>query len=123
MGTLRELIPASARGTFHSVAGALAVVLVAYGWANDVQAAAIVAAIVAVVDLGLAMLHATSTVRALIYPVLAAFAAVAINYGIADEHQLLAVLGVAAAALGAGVAANYTPSGEAKAVGAHAVSN
>lgn len=106
---LRTMVPASARGTLHAASGPLVVVLVAYGLANDSQAAAIVAAIVAVADLLLAMLHSESTLRSLIYPALAAVAAVLVNYGVADEHQLAALLGVVAAVLGGGVAARFTP--------------
>ena len=111
---LRTMIPASARGTLHAVSGPLVVVLVAYGLANDSQAAAIVAAIVAVADLLLAMLHSESTIRSLIYPALAAVAAVLVNYGIADEHQIAALLGVVAAVLGGGVAARFTPQAAAE---------
>lgn len=123
MAAIRELIPASTRGTLHAASGPLVVVLVAYGLANDSQAAAIVAAIVAVADLFLAMLHSESTLRSLIYPALAAIAAVLVNYGVADEHQLAALLGVVAAVLGGGVAANYTPTEGGKPVGAHAAAD
>ena len=109
MTRLRELFPATIRGVLHAASGPLVVVLVAYGLANDSQAAAIVAAVVAVADLLLAMLHSESTLRSLIYPALAAIAAVLVNYGVADEHQLAALLGVVAAVLGGGVAARFTP--------------
>lgn len=106
---LRTIAPASVRGALHAASGPLVVLLVAYGLANGSQAAAVIAAVVAVADLGLAMLHSESTLRTLIYPTLAAVAAVLVNYGVADEHQLAAVLGVVAAVLGGGVAARFTP--------------
>ena len=106
---LRSIAPASVRGVLHEAAGPLVVLLVAYGLATDTQAAAIVAAVVAVADLVLATLHAENTWRTLIYPALAAIAAVLVTYGVADQDQITAVLGVAAAVLGSGVAARHTP--------------
>lgn len=109
MDRLRELIPASTRGTLHAVSGPAIILLATWGVVNDSQAAAIVAAVIAVADLLLAMLHSESTVRSLVYPALAAGAAVLMNFGVAQEDLLAAVLGVAAAVLGGGVAARYTP--------------
>ena len=109
MNRLRELIPASVRGTLHAMSGPVVVLLVTWGVVNDSQAAAIVAAVIAVADLLLAMLHSESTARTLVYPALAAGAAVLVNFGVAEEELLAAALGVAAAVLGGGVAALYTP--------------
>lgn len=109
LDNLRLLFPASMRGTLHAVQGPLVVLIMAYSVVNDSQAAAIVAAVVAVVDLLLAMLHSETTVRTLIYPALAAIASVLMNFGVASDEQLYALLGVAAAVLGGGVAARYTP--------------
>lgn len=109
LARLRSIAPDSVRGVLHSASGPLVVLLMAYSVANDTQAGAIVAAVVAVVDLLLAMLHSESTVRTLIYPALAAIALVLMNYGVYDEQLLTAVLGVVAAVLGSGIAAQHTP--------------
>lgn len=107
---LRVIAPASVRGALHQAAGPLVILLVAYGFTNSSQAAAVVAAAIAVTDLVLALLHSESTVRTLVYPALAGVAAVLVNFGVAQEHQLAAVLGVVAAVVGGGVAARYTPT-------------
>lgn len=106
---LRTIAPDSVRGFLHTVSGPLVLALVAWGLTNEVQAAAIIAAVVAVADLLLAALHAETTLRATIYPALAAVAGVAVVYGVFNEHSVVAFLGVASAALGGAAAARYTP--------------
>lgn len=109
LDTLRNLTPATTRGALHAASGPLVVLLVTWGLATDTLAAAIVAAVVAVVDLLLAMLHSESTVRTLVYPAIAAVAGVLIPLGVSNEEQVYALLGVVAAVLGHGVAARFTP--------------
>lgn len=114
---LRGIAPDSVRAALHEASGPLVVLLVAYGFANDVQAASIVAAVVTVADLVLAMLHAETTWRTMVYPALAAIGAVLVNFGVYDQHLVAAVLGVVAAVLGSVLAARHTPTPEY--VGAH----
>lgn len=109
LARLRTIAPASVRAALHEASGPLVVLLVAYGFANDVQAASIVAAIVTVTDLLLAMIHAETTWRTMVYPALAAVGAVLVNLGVYDQHLVAAVLGVAAAVLGSVLAARHTP--------------
>lgn len=111
LNRLRTVAPQSVRGVLHTVSGPLVVALVAWGLTNEVQAAAIVAAILAVVDLLLAALHAETRLRSLIYPALAALAAIPIVYGVLNEHTVMAFLGVASAVLGGAAAARFTPHG------------
>lgn len=106
---LRGVAPDSLRATLHEASGPLVVLLVAYGFANDVQAASIAAATVTVADLLLAMLHAETSWRTLVYPALAAVGAVLVNFGVYDQHLVAAALGVAAAVLGSVLAARHTP--------------
>lgn len=109
LARLRGVAPASVRAALHEASGPLVVLLVAYGFANDAQAASIVAAVVTVTDLLLAMLHAETTWRTLVYPALAAVGAVLVNLGVYDQHLVAAVLGVTAAVLGSVLAARHTP--------------
>lgn len=108
---LRDLVPASTRRWLHIVAPALVTLIAAYGFTTEDRAALIGAAIVAVGDLGLAMLHSESTWRTLVYPALAAVAAVCVGFGIVEQDLATATLGVIAAVLGSALAAGYTPTG------------
>lgn len=105
-----DTVPAQTRGTLHSVAGAVIAVLIVYGFVNDAQAAAVGAAVVAALDLGLVLVYTRAAWRKALYPVLYAAGAVLAVYGVVSQNELGAILGVAAAVLGTQVAAQNTPT-------------
>lgn len=107
--SVRNLIPASARGRIHAGAGALAAVLLSYGLIGDVEAAALAGVLVAVADLGLATLHARNKVRVAGYALAAAVTGGAVALGFMSEVQSVEVLALVAAVLGTGGAAALAP--------------
>lgn len=105
----RRIAPDSVRGTLHAVSGPVVIALVAWGLTNEVQAAAIVAAVVALVDLLLAAINSETGLWASFYVALAAVSAVLVIYGVFTENAVEAFLGIIAAALGGATAARRTP--------------
>ena len=117
--SLRDAIPASARGTAYAMVAALAPALIAWGILDEVQAAAIVGVITAVVTLGFAILHSTSSPRTALYGLMAAGTVALAVWGYGSPEQWAAILAIIAPILGVGVAAANTPHEELARAGGH----
>lgn len=110
METIRNLVPASARGTAYAVVAAIAPALIAWGVLDEVKAAAVVGVLTAVVTLVFAVLHSTSNPRTAVYLLLAAITAAMTAWGYGTDLQWESLLAIVAPALGAGYAAANTPT-------------
>lgn len=110
METIKNLIPASSRGTFYSCVAAVAPALIAWGVLDEVKAAAVVGVLTAVVTLVFAVLHSTSNPRTAVYLLLAALTAAMTAWGYGTDTQWATILGIVGPALGAGYAAANTPT-------------
>lgn len=120
LDSVRNAIPASARGTAYAVVAAVAPALIAWGILDEVQAAAVVGVITAVVTLAFAILHSTSSPRTALYGLMAAGTVALAVWGYGSPEQWAAILAIIAPILGVGVAAANTPHEETAApVGAH----
>lgn len=117
--SVRNTIPASARGTAYAVVAAVAPALIAWGILDEVQAAAVVGVITAVVTLAFAILHSTSSPRTALYGLMAAGTVALAVWGYGSPEQWAAILAIIAPVLGVGVAAANTPHEETARVGAH----
>lgn len=120
METIKNLVPASARGTAYAVVAAIAPALIAWGVLDEVKAAAVVGVLTAVVTLVFAVLHSTSNPRTAVYLLLAAITAALTAWGYGTDAQWQSILAIVAPALGAGYAAANTPT-EDDYVGEHRV--
>lgn len=122
--SVRNTIPASARGTAYAVVAAFAPALIAWGILDEVQAAAIVGVIAAVVTLAFAILHSTSSPRTALYGLMAAGTVALAVWGYGSPEQWAAILAIIAPVLGVGVAAANTPheDGSRAPVGEHRAS-
>lgn len=112
METIKNAVPASARGTAYAVVAAIAPALIAWGVLDEVKAAAVVGVLTAVVTLVFAVLHSTSNPRTAVYLLLAALTAAMTAWGYGTETQWASILGIVGPALGAGVAAANAPTEE-----------
>lgn len=112
METIKNYLPASARGTVYACVAAIAPALIAWGVLDEVKAAAIVGVLTAVVALVFAVVHSTSNPRTAIYLLLAAITTALTAWGYGTDVQWQSILAIVAPALGAGVAAANTPTGE-----------
>lgn len=112
METIKNVIPASARGTAYAMVAAIAPALIAWGVLDEVKAAAVVGVLTAVVTLVFAVLHSTSNPRTAVYLLLAAITTAMTAWGYGTDLQWESLLAIVAPALGAGVAAANTPTGE-----------
>lgn len=112
METIKNLVPASARGTAYAVVAAIAPALIAWGVLDEVKAAAVVGVLTAVVTLVFAVLHSTSNPRTAVYLLLAALTTAMTAWGYGTDTQWATILGIVGPALGAGYAAANTPTGD-----------
>ena len=112
METIKNLVPASARGTAYAMVAAIAPALIAWGVLDEVKAAAVVGVLTAVVTLVFAVVHSTSNPRTAVYLLLAAITAAMTAWGYGTDLQWESLLAIVAPALGAGVAAANTPTEE-----------
>lgn len=112
METIKNLIPASSRGTFYSCVAAVAPALIAWGILDEVKAAAIGGVLTAVVTLLFAVVHSTSNIRSAIYLLLGALTVALTAWGYGTDTQWATILGIVGPALGAGYAAANTPTGD-----------
>ena len=112
METIKNLVPASARGTAYAMVAAIAPALIAWGVLDEVKAAAVVGVLTAVVTLVFAVLHSTSNPRTAVYLLLAAITTAMTAWGYGTDLQWESLLAIVAPALGAGVAAANTPTEE-----------
>lgn len=110
METIRNLVPASARGTAYAVVAAIAPALIAWGVLDEVKAAAVVGVLTAVVTLVFAVLHSTSNIRSAIYLLLGALTVALTAWGYGTGAQWDAMLNIVAPALGVAFAAANTPT-------------
>lgn len=110
METIKNVIPASARGTAYAMVAAIAPALIAWGVLDEVKAAAVVGVLTALVTLLFAILHSTSGVRTAVYAVIGAVTAALTAWGYGSGAQWDTVLAIVAPALGAGYAAANTPT-------------
>lgn len=112
METIKNAIPASARGTAYACVAAIAPALIAWGVLDEVKAAAVVGVLTAVVTLVFAVVHSTSNPRTAVYLLLAALTAAFTAWGYGTDLQWESLLAIVAPALGAGYAAANTPTSE-----------
>lgn len=110
METIKNLIPASSRGTFYSCIAAIAPALIAWGILDEVKAAAIGGVLTAVVTLLFAVVHSTSNIRSAIYLLLGALTVALTAWGYGTGAQWDAMLNIVAPALGVAFAAANTPT-------------
>ncbi len=110
LDTVRTAIPAEARERVYIIAGAAITLLASWGVVDAAAVPAWAALAAAVIALGFAILHSTSTVRTALYSVLLAVQGVAQLYGIFTDTQWASIAGLAAAVLGISVAAAKTPT-------------
>ncbi|ASE56541.1 hypothetical protein CHU67_00475 [Corynebacterium sp. LK19] len=110
METIKNLIPASSRGTFYSCVAAVAPALIAWGILDEVKAAAIGGVLTAVVTLLFAVVHSTSNIRSAIYLLLGALTVALTAWGYGTGAQWDAMLNIVAPALGVAFAAANTPT-------------
>lgn len=107
---IRSAIPAEARERLYVIAAAAVTMLASWGVVDAAAVPAWAALAAAVITLGFAILHSTSTVRTALYSLLLAGQGVAQLYGILTETQWASIGGFVAAILGITVAAAKTPT-------------
>ncbi len=110
LDTVRTAVPAEARERVYIIAAAAITLLASWGVVDAAAVPAWAALAAAVITLGFAILHSTSTVRTALYSVLLAVQGVAQLYGIFTDTQWASIAGLAAAVLGVSVAAAKAPT-------------
>lgn len=121
MDTIRNIIPAEARGRAYAVAAAVVTALTAFGALTEELAPAVAGVAAAVVTLAFAILHSTSPWRQAVYGLTAALGVLAVATGILTDGQADAILGIVAPLLGVALAGATAPApADVEPVGKHA---
>ncbi|SLG40490.1 Uncharacterised protein [Mycobacteroides abscessus subsp. abscessus] len=107
---LRALATPRLRGYLHGLTPVALGALVTFGYLTDAKAAVIAGAVLAAVDLVLALVNSTNSWRTALYGLAAALQPVGVAFGLGTNAEWVAALAVFAALLGSGVAAAKTPT-------------
>lgn len=108
--TLADLFTPARRGYLHAVAVAVLAFIGVVTQADPASGPLIVAVVIAVFDLGVALLHSTKTWRSAVYGLAIAAQALAVFLHIGTDVQWSTGLALVAAVLGGGLAAAKTPA-------------
>lgn len=107
---IRTFLPATSRGRVYTAVSLLAPAFIAWGVFDELQAAAVVGVVVAVVTLFYAIAHGTSKVINAVYGLVAAGTVALTVWGFGSPEQWQSLLAVLAPVLGVTLAAQRTPT-------------
>lgn len=107
---LDRFLPATTRKWIHGLLPAITVVLISFGYDENVVGLWI-AAVAAALGLGIAAFNSTSALRTWIYGLLIQAQALVVYFGVFSDNQAGALVTLIATLVGQGVAAANTPAG------------